>query len=116
MSARDAGKRGEEMARGWLEARGLRTLARNYRYGRYEIDLVMEDGPCIVFVEVKARSGHGAILGREAVNRNKQRHIIVAAQGYLQRHGAFERPARFDVAEVDLISGAVVHIPHAFTL
>lgn len=115
MSTREAGKRGEDIACAYLRSRGLRLLERNFRFGRYEIDLVMREGDTLVFVEVKARSRAGAIAGREAVGRTKQKHILYAAQGYLQLHDAFESPVRFDVAEVDLTARTVAHIPAAFT-
>lgn len=115
MSTRSSGTHGEEIACAYLQKRGLRLIQRNYRAGRYEIDLVMREGETLVFVEVKARSGKGAILGREAVNRTKQRHIITAAQLYLKQNNAFDDTVRFDVAEVDLLSGEVIHIPAAFT-
>lgn len=115
MNTRRAGERGEALACAYLQKKGFALLQKNYRAGRYEIDLVMREGETIVFVEVKARSGKGEILGREAVNREKQRHIIMAAQRYLQQQRAFDAFVRFDVAEVDLLSGQVEHFSGAFT-
>lgn len=40
MSTKRTGDRGEALAAAYLEARGYRILAHNYRYGRAEIDLV----------------------------------------------------------------------------
>lgn len=115
MNTRRSGARGEEIACAYLEKQGFVLLQKNYRMGRYEIDLIMRHGDTLVFIEVKARSGRGEILGREAVNKTKQRHIIVAAQGYLQKNRGFDERVRFDVAEVDLLTGTVTHIPAAFT-
>lgn len=115
MNTRKEGSIGESIACKYLEEHGFRLLQKNYRSGRYEIDLVMRDGKTLVFVEVKARTGKGDILGREAVNKQKQRHIIIAAQGYMQAYGTFDDDVRFDVAEVDLRTRDVIHIPCAFT-
>lgn len=115
MSTRTEGERGESIACAYLQNKGYRLLRKNFRMGRYEIDLVMRDGDVLVFIEVKARTGQGEISGREAVNHQKQQHIIRAAQGYMQRYGGFDAPARFDVAEVELQTGKVTHIPAAFT-
>ncbi len=115
MNKRLSGNRGEALACQYLQNKGFSLLQMNYRSGRYEIDAVMKDGEAIVFLEVKSRSGKGEILGREAVNREKQRHIIKAAQGYLRQHDCFDAFVRFDVAEVDLLTGEVTHIPAAFT-
>lgn len=68
MNTKTAGDTGESIACAYLENKGYRLLRKNYRMGRYEIDLVMRDGDVLVFVEVKARTGRGDILGREAVN------------------------------------------------
>ena len=54
---RDVGRAGESLACRFLERQGLRVLARNVRAGRGEIDIIARDGPRLVFVEVKSRSG-----------------------------------------------------------
>ena len=59
MKADALGRQGEAMAEAYLCAQGMRTLARRYRGGDGELDLVMEDGEQVVFVEVKA-SGRDA--------------------------------------------------------
>ena len=46
----------------------------------------------------------------------KQRNIIKAAEVYLAAHSLAEACVRFDVLEVDLVTGFVTHIPGAFTL
>ncbi|MBX3142310.1 MAG: YraN family protein [Trueperaceae bacterium] len=79
----------ERVARDFLERRGWRTLAANYRLRGGEIDLVMQtpgaehEAPVVVFVEVKQRAdaahGHAA----EAVSRRKLAKIRLAANHYL---------------------------------
>ena len=54
MSTREVGRHGEQLALRYLRRKGYALLCRNYRYGHYEIDLVMQDGDYVVFVEVKA--------------------------------------------------------------
>src|SRR5947209_8701876 len=48
---------GEELACRHLLARGYEILGRNCRFRNGEIDLIVRDGPTVVFVEVKTRSG-----------------------------------------------------------
>ena len=50
MKADALGRQGEAMAEAYLCAQGMRTLARRYRGGDGELDLVMEDGEQVVFV------------------------------------------------------------------
>lgn len=113
MSTRDVGQHGEQLALRYLRRKGYALLCRNYRYGHYEIDLVMQDGDYVVFVEVKARTD-GERFGTPAmaVGREKQRCLLLAAQGYLLEHGCAESPARFDVVEVYLAEGKIQHIEH----
>ncbi|MEL7609828.1 MAG: YraN family protein [Bacillota bacterium] len=115
MSGRDSGARGEMIALGALKKTGYVLVEKNYRAQRCEIDLIMRDGPTLVFVEVKARSGQGYGLGREAVDARKQAHIVKAAQLYLVKNDSADTPVRFDVVEVDLNTGDTVHIIDAFS-
>ena len=68
-------KTGESYAVAHLEARGYKILAQNYRAVRGEIDLVAQDGDCIVFVEVKTRRSlkfglpQAAVTGTETSDR-----------------------------------------------
>lgn len=81
-----------------MRGQGLGTLERNYQCRQGEIDLIMEDGDSLVFVEVRYRRGnsHGGALA--SVDAHKQRRLVQAARHYLARHpGQAARPCRFDV-------------------
>jgi len=110
---REKGARGEDRALKFLLEKGYTLLGRNVRIGRDELDLIMLDGACVVFVEVKARTGIAYGLPCEAVDARKQAHMTRAALAFLQKRGA-DTAARFDVAEVDLVTGAIRHIENAF--
>lgn len=116
MNNRERGAKGEAIALTYMEKQGYTLLAKNFRAERCEVDLILQLGEALVFAEVKARSGSGYGLGREAVTPAKQRNIITAAQVYLSERDLFESDIRFDVLEVDLLTGAVTHIENAFTL
>jgi putative endonuclease len=94
------GRAGEDLAALYLEARGFRVLERGFRTRDGEIDLVAADDETVVFVEVKARSGTACGRPAEAVDGRKQRRLVRAARVWLHRHGATERPCRFDVVEI----------------
>lgn len=116
MSATNAskGRRGEDIAAVCLAQKGYRILERNYRRMRCEVDIIAAHGNVLVFVEVKARSGSAMGLGREAVTSAKQKNIITAAQCYIAEKELQDLPGRFDVMEVDLVSGRINHIINAF--
>lgn len=110
----ERGKYGEDIALEFLLKKGYAYRARNYRAGRCEIDLILMDGGVLVFAEVKLRSGSQYGRGREAVNLNKQRNIIKAAQVYAAENGLTDVFMRFDVIEIELNSMTIIHIKDAF--
>lgn len=85
---RALGQRGEALAAAHLAAQGCAILAVNWRPAgtglRGEIDLLVQDGPALVFVEVRTR--RGALPGRaeESVTPAKQARLIALAEAYLQ--------------------------------
>ena len=111
MENKSKGKLGEVRAEQLLEEKGFEILAKNVVSPGSEIDLIVQDGNVIVFVEVKMRSGSFA-SGREAVTVSKQRRICKGALHYMMKNGLMNRQARFDVIEIQ--DGRAVHIENAF--
>ncbi len=94
------GEAAESLACRWLESRGLKLRERNYRCKAGEIDLIMEDGPELVFVEVRYRSHPGYGSAAESVTPAKQQKLLRTAQHYLQQLN--RTPAcRFDIIGID---------------
>lgn len=91
------GHSAEQHARRYLEDRGLRTRASNYRCRWGEIDLVMDHDDTVVFVEVRYRRSRDYGGAVASVDRRKQQRVIRAAAHYLARHGLTGHAARFDV-------------------
>ena len=114
MSTTSIGRGGETLAREFLEHKGFILLRQNYRNGPREIDLIMQDGDYIVFVEVKARSRTKYGIPAEFVTPAKMRQLTLAAEAYLIEENLLNVPARFDVVEVYLVSGNVNHFENAF--
>ena len=109
----ETGLQGEEIAADYLKEQGMRFLEARHREKTGEIDLIMEDGETVVFVEVKARfSATKAGSGAAAVTPAKQRRIAKAATLYLMRRGWLRRMIRFDVVEIT--QEGILHIPNAF--
>lgn len=95
------GRAGEEAAARRLTELGYRILARNHRFRFGELDMVAEEQGCLVFVEVKTRTGGGYGSAAEAVTPAKQRQLVRLAAAYLAATGGAERPCRFDVVTVE---------------
>lgn len=82
----------------FLEANGLRLLARNASARGGELDLVMADGAAVVFVEVRYRGSAAFGGGAASVDAGKRRKLVRAAQAWLLRHPRHaDAPCRFDV-------------------
>ena len=116
MTKHKIGATGQQAAESFLQKKGYNVLARNFRKKFGEIDLVMQDGEYVVFVEVKARSALTHGHPREAVGSTKQKRIIETAQAYLAQHMLTDIGVRFDVVEVLMQHGQVYvsHIENAF--
>ena len=116
----ERGAFGEQAALAFLEQKGYLLLDRNFRCKEGELDLVMRDGDCMVFVEVKARTGSSFGRPADAVRRQKQQRLIYAAERYMRSHEAGLH--RFDVVEVYLTREPgglrvlkIRHMPNLFT-
>jgi putative endonuclease len=113
------GQLGERAARKHLRRLGLRFLTANFRSARGEADLVLRDGDCLVFAEVKTRSSEGWTRPAAAVDARKRRLLSQAALDYLRLLRNPEVKIRFDIVEVLLSDGEVRevrHLPNTFTL
>lgn len=94
------GAQAETLAAQYLRQQGLKLLAQNYRCRFGEIDLIMQDGTTLVFIEVRLRR-HADFGGAAAsIDTRKQQRIIRTAQHYLA-HLARTPPCRFDAVLMD---------------
>ena len=101
MSRQRAGRRAERKARRHLEHHGLTTIAQNFSRPYGEIDLVMRDGPVLVFVEVRYRGPGSWLDGLQSVDLEKRRRLTRTAEAFLDSHPEYEDDAtRFDVVSV----------------
>ncbi|MBG0860814.1 MAG: YraN family protein [Bacteroidales bacterium] len=106
----DLGREGENRAVRYLEEAGYRILRRNWRSGRIEIDLIAENKEYVVFVEVKTRSENFVEAPGSAVNKEKQRSIIYAADNYV-KWNYIDKESRFDIITV-IKKGGMYEIEH----
>lgn len=97
----ELGKMGEELALEYLRKKGYVILARNWRAGRNEIDIVARDKDTLVIVEVKSRRSNIFAEPEYAVNMDKQRALIRAANSYIFRNN-IQDETRFDIIAIIL--------------
>ncbi len=100
---RTVGAHLENIALSYLQGRGLQLVCRNFQCKLGEIDLIMQDGQTLVFVEVRYRRSERYGLAVETVDWRKQRKLIRTAQVYLNlRRLSQSRPCRFDILGITL--------------
>jgi len=116
MTAQELGKIGEDYACAELLKKGYRLIVKNYRWQRAEIDLIMQDGSEMIFIEVKTRNSIFFGAPYQAVTRSKQKQIIKAANAFIVESD-FNGDARFDVISIvkNQNETAFQHIPNAFS-
>ncbi|MFY7862136.1 MAG: YraN family protein [Chitinophagales bacterium] len=77
----DLGKKGEELAKEFLISKGYSILARNYRIGRAEIDIIAFKDDILYFIEIKTRSELD-FTPQDILTTSKQRMLTEAAEKY----------------------------------
>lgn len=110
------GRRGEDLAARLLCRAGYRIVARNWRAGRCEIDMVGVRRCEVVFVEVKTRRP-GPQAAAESVTPAQRRHIRRAAAAWMRQNPGLGDSFRFDLVAITWPEDGtprVSHIPDAF--
>ena len=94
------GAQAEQRAVQFLQRQGLKLIAQNYRSRFGEIDLIMQDGTSLVFVEVRMRRNAGFGGAAASIDAHKQQRIVRTAHQYLASL-AHIPPCRFDAILMD---------------
>ena len=101
MADRDElGRRGERAAEAYLCEHGFQVVTRNWRCRHGEVDLILRDGRCLVFCEVKTRRGRGFGEPLDAVTWRKVARLRRLASAYLAEAGGHAGPVRIDAVGI----------------
>jgi len=87
----------EDTATNFLTKQGLHLIERNFRSRYGEIDLIMKDAECIVFVEVRYRKNNNFLDPLESINNKKVKNIINSCNFYIQKTNADISMYRIDI-------------------
>lgn len=79
----EIGKEGEKLAETYLAEHGYTMLHRNWRFGRYEIDLIATKNAKLRFIEVKFRSSNQFGNPEAAVTTKKIKSLLQAIDQFL---------------------------------
>lgn len=102
---KELGYYGEAVARKALEKQGYRLREKNFTIRGGEIDLIMEKGNELVFVEVKTRRSQSYGSPLESVTPQKQKRFLHAAEVYLSAVGLTDPDVRFFAVGVEMGEG-----------
>jgi len=96
------GAQGEKWARDFLKKKGYRIRESNYRCREGEIDIIAQQKDCLVFVEVRTRTGSAFGTPEESVTPAKKEKLVSLALGYLQKQKKVPQYWRFDVVAIEV--------------
>lgn len=111
----DFGKWGETTAAAYLESKGYAIIARDWRLGHRDLDIIANKDGTLVIVEVKARSSSFLVSPEESVDFHKMRSLCIAANAYVKMN-RINAPIRFDIVAItgNADNYSVNHIEDAF--
>ena len=91
------GRKGEEEACRYLTRLGHKILARNWRGGHLELDIITLTGSELHIVEVKSRTAPLMAEPQRNVGREKQRRMVAAAQAFLHSDNRKDLPPDLEI-------------------
>lgn len=114
---RSTGQYYEAAAERHLSACGLSLIERNFLTKGGELDLIMRDGPTIVFVEVRYRNNQTFGHAAETVTYRKMQKLQKAANIWLMKQGMSidSTDFRFDVVAIHQQGHQIEWIKNAIT-
>ena len=115
-SHNDLGALGEKIALEYLLEKNYQILETNWVCGHKEVDIIAKDGDTIVFVEVKTRHSSCLVEPEATVDVYKQRHLIWAANSFVNRY-QYDNDVRFDIIAIVIDKNnekRIEHIEDAF--
>ncbi len=90
---------GESQAVQYLQGKGYEILERNWRSGRFEVDIIATHKNLLVFVEVKTRTSSKYGFPEEAVLDKKSEHLLQAAWQYIE-NTQYQGEHRIDIISI----------------
>ncbi len=112
----ETGKQAEDLAAAYLADKGYEIVARNYRSGYAEIDLIVKKDIFLVFVEVK--SLYNIRFGNPEINVTREKvKLVTRAAGNYVYYNNWHQQIRFDIVSIIFRTEAdfdIMHFEDAF--
>ncbi|MCX6229182.1 MAG: YraN family protein [Bacteroidia bacterium] len=111
LTTKELGKKGEDLAVGYLKKNGYQILARNWHFDHKEIDIIAKQQEELVILEVKTREGDYFEEPWEAISVRKIRNLVEAADAWILEHKS-DATTRFDVVSIVFSNGVTYELKH----
>jgi len=111
----DFGNDGEQLAVDYLKKKSYEILETNWRFKHKEIDIIAKYNNFLIIIEVKTRSVNYLIEPYVAVDRKKQKDLIIAANAYVVKKD-LDIEVQFDIISIVITpkESKIEHIEDAF--
>jgi len=93
------GKAGEQIAAEWLQHRGFRLITRNWRFARYEVDIIASRRGILHFIEVKSRHDDQFGKPEDWVDRKKGGHLLTAGEAFQNKYPKWNQ-VQYDIISI----------------
>ncbi len=102
MNRQQLGATGEKLARDLLKKKGYKIIDTNFRCREGEIDIITRKKDCLVFVEVRTKTGNSFGSPEESITFGKRDNLIATALTYMSEHQDLPETWRIDFVAVEL--------------
>lgn len=110
---RNRGRWGEYLVRRRYHRRGYHCLARNWRHGKGEIDLIMASSKQLVFLEVKTRAARADLRVGDTLGIDQENRLLELARVYLKSWPESNIPWTFRLVVVQFRKRSPLHYQEA---
>ncbi len=102
MNRQQLGATGEKLARDFLKKKGYKIIDTNFRCREGEVDIITRKKDCLVFVEVRTKTGDSFGSPEESITFAKREKLISSALTYMSERQGLPETWRIDFVAVEL--------------
>lgn len=103
----ETGSFGELLANTFFIEKGYTVLHQNWRYARWEVDIIASKENVLHFIEVKTKTTKSFGNPEEKVGKKKIQNLVNAAEEYLHLHPQWKR-IQFNILAITMLKNEPV--------
>jgi putative endonuclease len=102
---------GENIAKNYLENKGIKIIEQNIRLGHKEVDLIGQKNNCLIFFEVKSKQEKN-ITGDELIRKKQYNNLRIAMRRYCSLKNWPLEATRLDLILITVLKEQKTKIVH----